>query len=79
MKKFWDIFFKKWKKYFIFNLGYESDYEGDVEVLSEDEQYKPGLSASSEGKIFFKLFELTYSFENINTQYVYISFLENNI
>jgi hypothetical protein len=28
--------------------GYESDYEGDVEVLSDDEQYKPGLSASSE-------------------------------
>ena len=65
------------KKIFFFNLGYESDYEGDVEVLSEDEQYKP--SASSEGKIFFKLFELTYAFENINTQYVCISFLENNI
>jgi len=28
--------------------GYESDYEGDVEVVSGDEQYKPGLSASSE-------------------------------
>ena len=29
--------------------GYESDYEGDVEALnSDDEQYKPGLSASSE-------------------------------
>ena len=41
------------KNLFILNLGYESDYEGDVEVLgSDDEQYKPGLSASSEGKIF---------------------------
>ena len=28
--------------------GYESDYEGDVEVLSDDEQYKPGLDESSE-------------------------------
>ena len=53
LQKIWDNFFKKWKIYFILNLGYESDYEGDVEVLgSDDEQYKPGLSASSEGKIF---------------------------
>ena len=28
--------------------GYESDYEGDVEVLSDDDQFKPGNLASAD-------------------------------
>lgn len=30
--------------------GYESDYEGDVEVLSDDEQYKPNVNDESSGE-----------------------------